>query len=140
MKIEFTEDRNNFKKGQVIEVANYDEEKDCYVTYDYNFIYNVAIKEVDNSTPTTIEARYLDPQCPIKTSVKPKGGKYLIEVELTRDAILEASCLYRSLFSKCEEQSIEGTFKVNVIYPTTLTTIIENLKETVIRAIDRFNS
>lgn len=44
-------------------------------------------------------------------SIQPKGTKYTIQIELTRDVDVMESCIGRSLYSD-NKQEIEGTFRI----------------------------
>lgn len=46
-------------------------------------------------------------------NVSPKGTKFILEIELTKDCVVLESCIGRSIYSNSEEkQKIEDTFKI----------------------------
>lgn len=50
----------------------------------------------------------------MEETISPKGTKFVIEIELTKDVNVLTSCIGRSIYANDEtKREIEGTFKIN---------------------------
>jgi len=74
----------------------------------------------------------------METSISPKGTKFVIEIELTKDTDVVMSCIGRSIYSEDPaKQEIEGTFKINKLNVLTSDKIKERIITEVTNAINK---
>jgi len=74
----------------------------------------------------------------MEETVSPKGTKFVIEIELTKDVHVLTSCIGRSIYSyDPAKQEIEGTFKINKLNIMTGDKIKERIIEEVTKAINK---